>query len=171
MKNNKLSSLKWAYLIATWFKSGLSPKAPGTMGSLCTLPLAFIMIYFYGTPGILISALLIFIIGLKATKLVLMQDKSNPDPGYIVIDEVVGQLITFVFVAHLPLNVYMYVLGFAFFRFFDIIKLGPVKYFDQKMHTALGVMMDDVFAGLFAGLALWACSIAWGIYVTGMIIF
>lgn len=145
---------KWAYLIATWFKSGLSPKAPGTIGSLCTLPLAWVLISLYGTVGLLIGALLLFIIGQKATQIVLKTQKGVTDPGFIVIDEVVGQLLAFVFVAFLPLNVYIYVLGFAFFRFFDIIKVWPASYFDQKVHTAFGVMMDDVVAGLYAALLL-----------------
>lgn len=145
---------KVAYLIATWFKSGLSPKAPGTIGSLCTLPLAWILISLYGTIGLLFAALLLFIIGHKATKIVLKQEKGKTDPGFIVIDEVVGQLLSFVFVASLPQNIYIYALGFAFFRFFDIIKVWPASYFDQKIHTAFGVMMDDVVAGLYAALLL-----------------
>lgn len=148
-----VNAQKWAWLIATWFKSGLSPKAPGTAGSFCTLPLAWVMISLYGTIGILISAVLIFMIGLKATRIVL-KGSPDQDPGYIVIDEVVGQLLSFVFIAHLPINVYMYVLGFAFFRFFDIMKPWPVSYFDKKVHTAFGVMMDDVCAGIYAGALL-----------------
>lgn len=151
----------WAYLIATWFKSGLSPKAPGTVGSLCTLPLAFVMIYFYGIWGILVSALLLFIIGERATKIVLSDSKDDLDPGFVVIDEVVGQLLAFVFVAVFPLTIWSYVLGFAFFRFFDILKPWPVSYFDQKVHSAFGVMMDDVMAGLMAGGLLWI--IRWGL--------
>lgn len=145
---------KWAYLITTWFKSGLSPKAPGTMGSLATLPLAWILISLYGTIGVLVGAVLIFIVGQKATRIVLKHSK-NSDPGFVVIDEVVGQLLTFLFVAHLHQNVCFYILGFAFFRFFDIIKVWPASYFDKKVHTAFGVMMDDVVAGLYGAILLW----------------
>ncbi|MGN1063102.1 MAG: phosphatidylglycerophosphatase A [Alphaproteobacteria bacterium] len=147
------NTLKWAWLIATWFKSGLSPKAPGTMGSLCALPLVWLMVSLYGTAGVIISTVLIFIIGLKATALVLKQS-TDTDPGYVVIDEVVGQLLTFIFIAHLPISPWMYVLGFAFFRFFDIMKPWPAAYFDKHVHTAVGVMMDDVCAGLYAGAVL-----------------
>lgn len=145
---------KWAHLIATWFKSGLSPKAPGTVGSLATLPLAWILISLYGTIGVLVGAVLVFIVGLKATRIVLKSEKGNTDPGFVVIDEVVGQLLSFALVAHLPQNIYIYVLGFAFFRFFDIIKVWPASYFDKKVHTAFGVMMDDVVAGIYAAILL-----------------
>lgn len=144
-----------AYLIATWFKSGLSPKAPGTVGSLATLPLAFVMIYFYGTLGIGIAAILIFILGLKATQIVLKDSVDDQDPGFVVVDETVGQLLAFLFVAHLPLNLWAYIFGFTFFRIFDIIKKGPVGYFDRNFHGAFGVMFDDVVAGLMAACCLW----------------
>lgn len=140
-----------AYLIATWFKSGLSPKAPGTVGSVCSLPLAWILTTYGGTWGIILGATVVFFIGWWATHIVL-QDKSNgDDPGFVVIDETVGQVLSFVFVAHSPLNIYFYILGFAFFRFFDILKPWPVSYFDKKVHSAFGVMADDVCAGLYAG--------------------
>lgn len=145
-----------AYLLATWFKSGLSPKAPGTVGSLCTLPLAWILATYTGTIGILIASIIIFIIGEKATKIVLSDKENGQDPGFVVIDEVVGQLLSFVFIAHLHINIYMYLFGFAFFRFFDILKPWPVSHYDKKVHSAYGVMMDDVCAGLYAGLMVLA---------------
>lgn len=143
-----------AYLIATWFKSGLSPKAPGTVGSVCSLPLAWFLTTYGGTWGIIMGTVIVFFIGWWATHIVL-QDKSNgTDPGFVVIDETAGQVLSFVFVAHLPINVYFYILGFAFFRFFDILKPWPVSYFDQKVHSAFGVMTDDICAGLYAGILL-----------------
>ncbi len=145
-----------AYLLATWFKSGLYPKAPGTVGSLCTLPLAWILATYTGTIGILIACVIIFIIGEKATEIVLSDKKNGQDPGFVVIDEVVGQLLSFVFIAHLHINVYMYLFGFAFFRFFDILKPWPVSHYDRNVHSAYGVMMDDVCAGLYAGLMVLA---------------
>ncbi len=143
-----------AYFIATWCGSGRFPKAPGTVGSLCSLPLAWLLATYTGTIGILIGSLIVFIIGWWATHVVL-QDKSNgSDPGFVVIDETVGQVLSFVFIAHLSINIWMYVFGFAFFRFFDILKPWPVSYFDKKVHSAFGVMADDVCAGLYAGFLL-----------------
>lgn len=141
-----------AYLLATWFKSGLSPKAPGTVGSLCTLPLAWVLATYTGTIGILIAGIIIFVIGKKATEIVLSDKKNGQDPGFVVIDEVVGQLLSFIFIAHLHINIWMYLFGFAFFRFFDILKPWPVSHYDKKVHSAYGVMMDDVCAGLYAGV-------------------
>ena len=77
------------YLIATWFKSGLSPKAPGTVGSACSLPLAWVLATYGGTWGIVLGAVAIFFIGWWATH-IFLQDKSNgTDPGFVVIDETV----------------------------------------------------------------------------------
>lgn len=143
-----------AYLIATWFKSGLSPKAPGTVGSLCSVPLAWFLATYSGTWGIVLGSVVVFFIGWWATHIVL-QDKSNgDDPGFVVIDETAGQVLSFVFISHTPINIYCYILGFAFFRFFDILKPWPVSYFDKKVHSAFGVMTDDICAGLYAGILL-----------------
>ena len=151
-------SKKLALIIATYCGLGLSPKAPGTVGSFGTLPLAFVLAYYTGTYGIVIAAVLIFIIGTMATH-ELIKDQEEKDPGKVVVDEVVGQLLTFTFVAnnlYQNLNTWwIYLLGFIAFRFFDICKMGPVKWFDAKMKNAYGVMMDDVCAGLMGSACLW----------------
>src|SRR5574344_1047379 len=150
---------KLANLIATYFGLGLSPKAPGTIGSLGTLPLALVLAYYTGIYGIIIASIICFIAGTYATDVVIANQEEK-DPGKVVIDEVVGQLLAFTFVAD---NLYhnldkwwIYLVGFGFFRFFDICKMGPVKYFDSKMKNAYGVMLDDVCAGLMAGICVWA---------------
>lgn len=150
---------KIALFIATFFGSGLSPKAPGTMGSLATLPLAFILSYFFGRTGILLAAVIVFFVGVwaifEATK-----NQEEKDPGKIVIDETAGQLISFILVAPAlyhnvaPQTFVVYVLGFALFRLFDICKMGPVKWADTKLKNTWGVMLDDVFAGIFAAIIL-----------------
>ncbi|MBO6280893.1 MAG: phosphatidylglycerophosphatase A [Alphaproteobacteria bacterium] len=151
-------SKKLALIIATYFGLGLSPKAPGTVGSFGTLPLAFILAYYTGIYGIIIAAILIFIIGTMATH-ELIKDQQEKDPGKVVVDEVVGQLLAFTFVAdnlYQNLNTWwIYLLGFIAFRFFDICKMGPVKWFDSKMKNAYGVMLDDVCAGLMGSFTLW----------------
>lgn len=149
---------KTAEFIATYCGLGLSPKAPGTVGSIGTLPLALILAYFTGVYGILIAAILLAVIGILATDVVI-RDSQDKDPGKVVIDEVVGQLLAFTFVADWLYenldNWYIYPLGFVFFRFFDICKMGPVKWFDRKMKNAYGVMMDDVCAGFMAAVTVW----------------
>ena len=153
-----LNSKKTAEIVATYFGLGLSPKAPGTVGSFGTLPLAFILAYFTGIYGIVAAATICFIAGVLATD-VIIRDQKEKDPGKVVIDEVVGQLLSFSFVCdYLYQNLHnwwIYLFGFAAFRFFDICKMGPVKWFDAKMKNAYGVMLDDVCAGLMAAFTLW----------------
>lgn len=151
-------SKKLALIIATYCGLGLSPKAPGTVGSIGTIPLAFILSYFFGIYGIIIAAIIVTVIGIVATDVVI-SEQEDKDPGKVVIDEVAGQLLAFVFVADkLQYNLtpwWIYLVGLAAFRFFDICKMGPVKWFDSKMKNAVGVMMDDVCAGIMAGICVW----------------
>ncbi len=150
---------KIALVLATFFGSGLAPKAPGTFGSLATLPLAFIMIYFFGRSGVFYAALVSFFIGVWAIHQII-KDCDEKDPSKVVIDETAGQLVTFLLVApqlrhNLSLEALgIYIAGFGLFRFFDILKMGPVKWADSKLKNAWGVMLDDVFAGLFAAIVL-----------------
>lgn len=152
MKMNKL-----AKLLATYFGLGLSPKAPGTVGSLGTLPLAAVAAYFYGTAGVLTISLSAFFIGVWATHQ-LIKNQEEKDPSMVVIDEVAGQSLTFTLVGnYLQGNWnfwYAYLIGFALFRLFDIVKMGPVKWADSKLKNAWGVMLDDMFAGCFAAVVL-----------------
>lgn len=151
---------KVAHILATYFGLGLSKYAPGTVGSLGTLPLAYALIYFGGFQALMIAAVIIFGIGVWATDIVI-KDTGVTDPSKVVIDETVGQLLSFAIVAYMAPEYLLgyeswlfYAAGFLFFRFFDIVKKGPVKYFDTKVLNAYGVMLDDVFAGLFASVCL-----------------
>lgn len=151
-------SQKLALMITTYLGLGLSPKAPGTVGSLGTIPLAFVLAYYTGIYGIIIAAIISAIIGIVAIDVV-TKNQEDKDPGKIVIDEVAGQLLTFIFVADAlrhNLNLWwVYLLGFAAFRFFDICKMGPVKWFDTRVKNAFGVMMDDVCAGIIGSACIW----------------
>jgi phosphatidylglycerophosphatase A len=151
---------KIANIVATYFGLGLSKFAPGTMGSLGTLPLAYALMYWGGFWALIITAVIIFGIGVWATDIVI-KDTGIKDPSKVVIDETVGQLLSFSIVAFIAPEYLLgyeswlfYVAAFLFFRFFDILKMGPVKYFDTKVLNAYGVMLDDVFAGLFAAVCL-----------------
>lgn len=151
---------KTAHIIATYFGLGLSKYAPGTMGSLGTLPLAYALIYFGGFYALIAAAIVIFFIGVKATEVVICES-GDDDPAKVVIDETVGQLLSFSLVAFIAPEYLVglssfpfFIAGFALFRFFDILKMGPVKYADTKIKNAYGVMLDDVFAGIFAAFLL-----------------
>ena len=97
---------------------------------------------------------------MRATEAVI-EESGDSDPSKVVIDETVGQLLSFSFVAYMApeyltgmSSLLYYAAGFIFFRFFDILKMGPVKYADTKIKNAYGVMLDDVFAGIFASIVL-----------------
>lgn len=148
---------KLSFIVASSFGVGYCPFASGTAGSLATLPLAFAVAYFYGVWGILAAAVVAFFAGVAASREVLKYTKH--DPSLIVIDEVVGQLLAFALVADkLVANTQawaVYVIGFALFRLFDIWKPQPARWADQKVLNAWGVMLDDVFAGIYAALCLY----------------
>ena len=147
---------KTAWILATWFGSGRSPKAPGTVGSLCSLPL--ILIGYTGGGFIFFLTILgLFFIGWWATHFVLEETKKQ-DRGFIVIDETVGQSLAFVLALSGPFHWSYVLIGFALFRFFDIVKIWPASFFDKSVHSAFGVMMDDVIAGIYAAVVLYGIT-------------
>jgi len=153
------------YIAASGFGVGYSPFASGTAGSLATLPFAFAAAYFFGLWGVVWLTVFCMIIGVISSKEVLKY--TEHDPSIIIIDEVVGQLLTFLFVASALQNNLsawkVYIIGFFLFRFFDILKPQPAKWADTKLLNAWGVMLDDVFAGIYAGIVLYLINIYVGI--------
>ena len=139
-----------AALIATFGGSGLLPRAPGTWGSLAAIPFAAAINHFAGAIWLVIAIVIAFAAGWWATSVYLGHGK-DPDPGPVVVDEVIGQWITIVAVP--PTAVY-YVLAFLLFRFFDIFKPWPIRWIDRRVPGALGVILDDVLAGVFAAVVL-----------------
>ena len=135
--------------IATGLYSGYLPIAPGTWGSLVGLLLVFLLNYLTLPVYVIITGIL-FVIGIfsagEAEKIL-----DNRDPGIVVIDEIVGMLITMIAV---PLNPLTMLLGFFLFRAFDIVKPFPVNIFDQRFHGGVGIMLDDVVAGIYSLIIL-----------------
>jgi phosphatidylglycerophosphatase A len=138
-----------ALIIATVFGVGYLPGAPGTAGSLCALPLAWVLGRWCGWPAVLLSCLIVFFVGWWASVLAESQFGEH-DSCHIVVDEVAGQLLTMIAV---PCTWPNLVVGFGFFRLFDSVKPWPAGWIDQKMESGLGVMLDDLAAGVYAGLA------------------
>jgi phosphatidylglycerophosphatase A len=132
-------------VIATGFYSGYLPKAPGTWGSLVGL-FIFFMLHTLSLPVYLAVVAGLFLVGSfaagEAEKIM-----DHKDPGLVVIDEIVGMLITMIAVPATPLAMAM---GFILFRIFDIAKPFPVNFFDQRFHGGLGIMLDDVMAGIYS---------------------
>ncbi len=150
-KTNKFIR-KLVYICATWFGSGRVRFMPGTVGSLIALPFVAFAIWVGGTWGVIAFSVGVYFIGLYSIRYVLQENEH--DPGFVVIDEVVGQSLTFVFVSTVMPSLWMFLIGFVAFRFFDIVKVWPACYFDKKVRNASGVMLDDVVAGLYASLVL-----------------
>ncbi len=140
-----------ATLIATWFGTGLLPKMPGTWASLAALPCAWLIYEALGPLGLAAASALAFFLGWWACA-ALAQKGADGDPGFIVIDEVAGQWLALTVVAPDPL---FYGTGFVLFRFFDIMKPWPIDWAERAIEGPLGVMVDDILAGLYAAVGLW----------------
>lgn len=135
--------------IAAGAGCGYLPKAPGTWGSLAGVLLWLGLSQLdLGTYMAVVAAL--FVLGTAAAGAA-EKILDQGDPGVVVIDEVVGQLIA---LTAAPLHPLAALAGFALFRLFDILKPFPVGWLDRRLHGGLGIMLDDVAAGLlaFAGL-------------------
>lgn len=141
------------YLFATFLFSGYIPFAPGTWGTLAGL-LFWVFISINSNFNQLLLIIATFITGvLVSGSIEKRQDRK--DPGYIVIDEVVGIWITLFFVPnHLFRDPLQLILAFGLFRFFDITKIFPIKYC-EKLKGGFGIMADDVAAGIMAGFILY----------------
>jgi phosphatidylglycerophosphatase A len=132
----------------TWFGAGFSFHAPGTVGSLNALPMAVGIAWLGGSRSLILAAIVPFVLGMLYVARYLREEQTPAtDPQWIVIDEVVGLWIT---LAAVPLSFLWYVIGFGLFRFFDIVKPWPIRWVDRNVPGALGVMLDDVIAGLCA---------------------
>jgi phosphatidylglycerophosphatase A len=141
-----------AVLIASFGYVGFFPIAPGTAGSLAALAL-FAFIRWIGVASIELFAIVaVFAIGVWAAQGT-ERALGRKDPGIVVIDEVLGMLIT---LALLPLSLTGIALGCLLFRVFDVIKPYPAARLEH-LHGGLGIMADDAVAGLYAHVALRAC--------------
>jgi phosphatidylglycerophosphatase A len=146
-----LVALAWS----SFFGSGYVPVAPGTAGTAAAIPLWWLLrldgvplwAYFAATAAITLT-------GIAAA------DRAGryygvADSGHIVIDEVAGYLVTMAF---LPRSLFAALAGFAFFRICDVLKPWPARFFDRdpRWKNGAGVVLDDLFAGV------WACALTWG---------
>jgi phosphatidylglycerophosphatase A len=139
------------------------PGTWGTIGAFCAalfLQKCPVSILYFMT-------ILLTLLGIYVSDLCLKQTQCiNMDPSWIVIDEVAGYFWTLSILSLFhPLNFIMLVVAFVFFRLFDIMKPWPISWVDQSMSespktAALGIMLDDVMAGVFAAFfTLFACRI------------
>ncbi len=142
---------KPSHLLAFGFGSGLARFMPGTFGSLAAIPFVYAL-SFLPLWGYLLLTLLATLVGIWICD-VAAEDLKVHDHPSIVWDEFAGMFITFIAI---PLNPLSLILGFALFRFFDIVKPWPIRWADKQVEGGLGIMLDDVIAGVFAAVALHA---------------
>jgi len=135
--------------IATGAYSGYLPVAPGTWGSAVGVLLWLLIGRLEAIPYLSVTGIL-FVVGVFSAGAV-EKIVDRPDPSIVVIDEIVGQLIALSLV---PAHPAAALAGFLLFRFFDIVKPFPAGWIDGHLHGGLGVMLDDVVAGLYALIVL-----------------
>jgi phosphatidylglycerophosphatase A len=178
---------KLAEILSTVFYIGKIKYAPGTFGSMPAFPLCYIILYFVLNNKIvfpftgfsfeeqqiialfsieLICCILIFAFGTYATSIYII-DKTEQDPKEVVVDELVGQMLTIIlssfsviFLSSSSLInrissaqadfLCLVIMPFVLFRFFDIVKPWPINWMDQNIKGSMGIMLDDIAAAIFA---------------------
>ena len=145
------------YWLATWFYSGLAPKAPGTFGTLAALPFAWVIHVEFGDYGLLIAAILAFFIGWWVSA-EYVKKTGREDPKEVVIDEVAGMWLTIGIIPAIgdfsePV-IGIYIILFLGFRFFDILKPWPISWCDRHIKGGFGIMLDDILAAILALIIL-----------------
>ncbi len=167
--------MNWFFLTVGY--SGLAPKAPGTVGTIVSLPFGVLILAYLGPQTLFLAAMLLTLIGVKAVDKYQKTSKTHDD-GRIVIDELVGMWLALSIAPGIftPLNellvidngmLIQIILSFALFRYFDITKPSIIGRIDREAPGGYGVMFDDVLAGIAAGIVT---AIIWqGVLVSGLI--
>jgi phosphatidylglycerophosphatase A len=142
----KFISASPARFIAFGFGSGLSPKAPGTAGTLAGVFLYWLSAIFLSTNAIAALLILFFALGVWACGKT-GRDLGVADHGGMVWDEIVAIMLVLLFT---PATLMEYILAFGLFRLFDIWKPFPIRQLETKFKGGFGVMIDDILAAIFA---------------------
>ena len=149
---------KFNLIFLTFFMLGKIKYAPGTLASLITCFLFIFLINIINITIIFLITLILFLYSFVAINYSFEAFKSD-DPQEIVIDEVVGQMLTLlaipIYETLYPLpSLYYFVPAFLLFRLFDIWKPYPVNYVDDNIKGPLGIMLDDIFASIYSIIIL-----------------
>ena len=149
---------KFNLLFITFFFIGKIKSAPGTVASFIACFLFSLLISIFNFTIIFLIALVIFFYSIIAINNSFNEFESE-DPQEIVIDEVVGQMLPLLAIPlyetlYPLLSIYYYVSAFLLFRLFDIWKPYPINYIDNNIKGSLGIILDDIFAGLYAIIIL-----------------
>ena len=159
--SGSLRAPRWAKLTATFFGIGYMRPGPGTWASAVTsvlwAALAHVLPVSLRVPVAIALAIVVILIGIPAATLV-ARGSGIKDPGFVVIDEVAGQLISLIAV---PLAWKTFAAGLILFRVFDILKPPPVRQL-ERLPEGSGIVLDDVAAGMYA-LVVMQLSLHWGL--------
>jgi phosphatidylglycerophosphatase A len=150
------------YFFLTLFYSGLSPKAPGTVGTLVALPLGMLMLIYFGAQTLFLATVLISVIAIKSINKYEEQTGVHDDKK-IVIDELAGMWFALSIAPAVSIGLHevtilengflvQSILSFALFRYFDIAKPSVIGRIDREAQGGIGVMGDDIVAGFAAGI-------------------
>ena len=144
---------KFALILSSWFGVAMMPLVPGTFGTLAALPFAMVIAHLSPVAGACVLyffiLLAIWVSGRSARAL------GKEDPAEVVIDEVVGLLITLFLLPATGLNL---CLGFVLFRLFDILKPYPIRKL-EKIGGGAGIVLDDLLAGVYANVCIRLVSV------------
>ena len=135
--------------LATGAYSGYAPVMPGTFGTLAAIPV-FVVFSFLDLAAYFAATAIFILASIWISHRAALIFRKK-DPGEIVIDEVAGFLVT---MTAIPLDWRWLLAGFVLFRIFDILKPWPACWADRQLQGGLGIVMDDVFAGIYANLVL-----------------
>ncbi len=137
-----------AFALATGFGSGYSPIAPGTAGSAVGLVFVWGMSYL-NLPGQIAAVIVVSVLSVIAADIV-ARSTGLKDPGLVVADEIAGMMVTMIAI---PFTLKTAVLGFILFRVMDVVKPPPARQF-ERFKGGIGIVADDLMAGVYAHLAL-----------------
>ena len=139
----------WAWALGTFLGAGLMRPGPGTYGSIAAVLLWYAAAHWFHPAhlaiGTAVAAIAVTLIGIPAATIV-ARESGREDPGHVVIDEVAGQLSALIAI---PADWKHAALALLLFRLFDIAKPPPIRQL-ERLHGGLGIMLDDVAAGLLA---------------------
>ncbi|EKD54346.1 MAG: Phosphatidylglycerophosphatase A [uncultured bacterium] len=140
---------KPSHFIAFGFGSGAIPIAPGTFGTLMAIP--FYLLLKPLPPLFYLMVVVLVTLGSMWLCHRVSKEIAVHDHQGMCLDEIVGYLVTMIYV---PFGITWMALGFILFRFFDIFKPWPISYLDKHIHGGIGIILDDVFAGIYSFLIL-----------------
>jgi phosphatidylglycerophosphatase A len=152
----------WAWRTGTVFGIGRLKPGPGTWASLAAVVIWYMGLattHLTGWTASLVTlagAVIVTLIGIRASTIV-ERESGRTDPGFVVIDEVAGQWVTLAFT---PVDIGHALVAFALFRFFDIVKPGPVRQI-ERLSGGKGIMLDDVAAGCYGLMVMAVLHIWW----------